>query len=51
MAPVMHNGYWLVDGAVVNPVPVSLTRAGGGYRDCRRLAARCAPDAAGFVVN
>ncbi|WP_075181928.1 patatin-like phospholipase RssA [Pantoea sp. 1.19] len=23
------NGYWLVDGAVVNPVPVSLTRALG----------------------
>lgn len=29
MAPVRHNGYWLVDGAVVNPVPVSLTRAMG----------------------
>ena len=29
MSPVMHNGYWLVDGAVVNPVPVSLTRALG----------------------
>lgn len=29
MAPVAHNGYWLVDGAVVNPVPVSLTRALG----------------------
>ncbi|ADO48321.1 patatin-like phospholipase RssA [[Enterobacter] lignolyticus] len=29
MAPVMHNGYWMVDGAVVNPVPVSLTRALG----------------------
>ncbi len=29
MAPVAHNGYWLVDGAVVNPVPVSLTRAMG----------------------
>ncbi len=29
MAPVLHNGYWLVDGAVVNPVPVSLTRALG----------------------
>lgn len=29
MAPVMHNGYWLVDGAVVNPVPVSLARAMG----------------------
>ena len=28
MAPVMHNGYWLVDGAVVNPVPV-LARAMG----------------------
>ena len=24
MAPVPHNGYWLVDGGVVNPVPVSL---------------------------
>ena len=29
LAPVWHNGYWLVDGAVVNPVPVSLTRALG----------------------
>ncbi|AXE01434.1 patatin-like phospholipase RssA [Salmonella enterica] len=29
MSPVEHNGYWLVDGAVVNPVPVSLTRALG----------------------
>ncbi|TBL26481.1 patatin-like phospholipase RssA, partial [Escherichia coli] len=29
MSPVMHNGYWLVDGAVVNPVPVSLARAMG----------------------
>ncbi|HFZ8993224.1 TPA: patatin-like phospholipase RssA [Citrobacter freundii] len=29
MSPVAHNGYWLVDGAVVNPVPVSLTRAMG----------------------
>ncbi|WP_436874339.1 patatin-like phospholipase RssA [Kosakonia sacchari] len=29
MSPVPHNGYWLVDGAVVNPVPVSLTRALG----------------------
>ncbi|XTZ40244.1 patatin-like phospholipase RssA [Salmonella enterica] len=29
MSPVMHKGYWLVDGAVVNPVPVSLTRALG----------------------
>ncbi len=29
MSPVMHNGYWLVDGGVVNPVPVSLTRALG----------------------
>ena len=29
LAPVAHNGYWLVDGAVVNPVPVSLTRALG----------------------
>ncbi|PKH26865.1 patatin family protein [Enterobacterales bacterium CwR94] len=26
---IRHNGYWLVDGAVVNPVPVSLTRALG----------------------
>ena len=24
MAPVAHNGYWLVDGAVVNPIPISL---------------------------
>lgn len=29
LAPVWFNGYWLVDGAVVNPVPVSLTRAMG----------------------
>ncbi|SLM63160.1 MULTISPECIES: patatin-like phospholipase RssA [Dickeya] len=29
LAPVEFNGYWLVDGAVVNPVPVSLTRAMG----------------------
>ena len=29
MAPVPHNGYWLVDGGVVNPVPISLTRAMG----------------------
>lgn len=29
MSPVAHNGYWLVDGAVVNPVPISLTRALG----------------------
>ncbi|WP_291973001.1 patatin-like phospholipase RssA [Candidatus Symbiopectobacterium sp.] len=27
LAPVRHNAYWLVDGAVVNPVPVSLARA------------------------
>ncbi len=29
LSPVRHNGYWLVDGAVVNPVPVSLARALG----------------------
>ncbi|WP_042870439.1 patatin-like phospholipase RssA [Dickeya poaceiphila] len=29
MSPVPLNGYWLVDGAVVNPVPISLTRAMG----------------------
>ncbi|WP_348250257.1 patatin-like phospholipase family protein, partial [Salmonella enterica] len=29
MPPVEHNGYWLVDGAVVNPVPLSLTSALG----------------------
>lgn len=29
MSPVAHKGYWLVDGGVVNPVPVSLTRAMG----------------------
>lgn len=29
MSPVAHNGYWLVDGGVVNPVPISLTRALG----------------------
>ncbi|MGV3344256.1 patatin-like phospholipase RssA [Enterobacteriaceae bacterium LUAb1] len=29
LAPVAFNGNWLVDGAVVNPVPVSLARALG----------------------
>ncbi|EFE94638.1 patatin-like phospholipase RssA [Serratia odorifera] len=29
LAPVWFDGYWLVDGAVVNPVPISLTRAMG----------------------
>ncbi|QKJ87321.1 patatin-like phospholipase RssA [Paramixta manurensis] len=29
LSPVPYNGYWLVDGAVVNPVPISLTRALG----------------------
>lgn len=29
LAPVWADGYWLVDGAVVNPVPVSLGRALG----------------------
>lgn len=29
LAPVRFNEYWLVDGAVVNPVPVSLARALG----------------------
>ncbi|NIF57730.1 patatin-like phospholipase RssA [Enterobacter sp. Ap-916] len=29
LSPVAHNGYWLVDGAIVNPVPISLTRALG----------------------
>ncbi|WP_092878405.1 patatin-like phospholipase RssA [Izhakiella capsodis] len=29
LPPVGYNGYWLVDGAVVNPVPISLTRALG----------------------
>jgi len=29
LAPVWADGYWLVDGAVVNPVPVSLCRAMG----------------------
>lgn len=27
--PVLHDGKWLVDGALVNPVPVSLCRAMG----------------------
>ncbi|HFC54097.1 MAG TPA: patatin-like phospholipase RssA [Gammaproteobacteria bacterium] len=27
--PVYHNGHWLVDGGLVNPVPVSLCRAMG----------------------
>lgn len=29
MSPVFHRGTWLLDGAVVNPVPVSVTRAMG----------------------
>lgn len=29
LAPVWYEGYWLVDGALVNPVPISLTRAMG----------------------
>ncbi|EEP91415.1 patatin-like phospholipase RssA [Yersinia kristensenii] len=28
-SPVLFEGYWLVDGAVVNPVPISLARAMG----------------------
>jgi NTE family protein len=28
-APVLHDGSWLVDGGLVNPVPVSLCRAMG----------------------
>jgi len=27
--PVKHNGHWLIDGAVSNPIPVSLCRAMG----------------------
>lgn len=30
--PVRHNGRWLVDGGLVNPVPVSLCRAMGAER-------------------
>ncbi len=30
--PVLHNGHWLVDGGLVNPVPVSLCRAMGADR-------------------
>lgn len=29
LAPVWFDGYWLVDGALVNPVPISLARAMG----------------------
>lgn len=29
MSPIAWNGYWLVDGGVVDPVPVSLARAMG----------------------
>lgn len=29
LSPVLFNDYWLVDGAVVNPVPISLARALG----------------------
>jgi NTE family protein len=28
-APVKHNGQWLVDGALINPVPISVCRALG----------------------
>ncbi|VFS74080.1 NTE family protein rssA [Kluyvera cryocrescens] len=39
MAPVQHNGYWLVDGAVVNPVPgLANARAGRRHCDCCRFA-------------
>ena len=31
-SPVRHNGRWLVDGGLVNPVPVSLARALGADR-------------------
>jgi NTE family protein len=31
-SPVMHEGRWLVDGGLVNPVPVSLCRALGAER-------------------
>ena len=31
-APVRHEGRWLVDGGLVNPVPVSLARAMGADR-------------------
>ena len=31
-SPVWFGGYWLVDGAVVNPVPISLARAMGADR-------------------
>lgn len=31
-SPVWFEGYWLVDGAVVNPVPISLARALGADR-------------------
>ena len=31
-APVYCNGHWLVDGGLVNPVPVSLARALGAHR-------------------
>ncbi|GGI75610.1 patatin-like phospholipase RssA [Shewanella gelidii] len=29
LQPIKHGGRWLVDGAVVNPIPVSITRALG----------------------
>ncbi|KEY60797.1 patatin-like phospholipase RssA [Serratia sp. DD3] len=29
LSPVWLDGYWLVDGALVNPLPISLTRAMG----------------------
>ncbi len=31
-APMYYNGRWLVDGGLVNPVPVSLARALGAHR-------------------
>jgi NTE family protein len=29
--PVRHNGHWLIDGALVNPIPVSVCRALGAH--------------------
>ena len=48
-APVQHEGRWLIDGGVVNPVPVSLCRAMGAdfviaVNLNRRVVDRVAPE-------
>ena len=42
ITPTHREGRWLVDGGLVNPVPVSLCRALGAYRDTVLLNAAAA---------